>query len=49
MKNIWKCIKNYICKEKFEDKHAKEKKNVKLGTIAIIQVNTEVLLIEYVI
>ena len=26
-----------------------KKKNVKLGTIAIIQVNTEVLLIEYVI
>ena len=51
--NKWKTYenakKNYICKEKFEDQHAKEKKNVKLGTIAIIQVNTEVLLIEYVI
>ena len=34
----------YICKEKFEDKHAKDKKNiVKLGTIVIIKGNMVVL------
>ena len=33
----------YICKEKFEDKHVKNKKIEKLGTIAIIQGNTELL------
>ena len=39
-----------ICKGKFEDKHAKDKKNiVKLGTIVVIQGNIEVLHIAYVI
>ena len=34
----------YNCKEKFEDKHAKDKKNiVKLGTIVIIKGNMVVL------
>ena len=35
----------YICKEKFEDKHAKDKK----GTVVIMQQNIEVLHIVYVI
>ena len=40
----------YICKEKFEDKYAKDKKKkmVKLEIIVIILVNTEVLHIVYV-
>ena len=33
----------YICKEKFEDKYAKDKKNAKLTSIVIIQVNIQVL------
>ena len=37
----------YICKDKFEDKHAKKVKPVNLVTI--IQVNREVLHIAYVI
>ena len=35
----------YICKEKFEDKHAKDDTIVKLGIIVIIQGNMEVLYI----
>ena len=35
----------YICKEKFEDKYAKDKKNAKLTSIVIIQVNIQVLYI----
>ena len=39
-----------ICKEKFEDKYAKDKKNMaKLGTITFIQVNIKELHIAYVI
>ena len=38
---------SYIYKEKFENKYLKDKKNIiKLEIIAIIQGNTEVLLIE---
>ena len=39
----------YICKKRFEDKHAKGKNIVKLGTIVIIQENIDVLHIFYVI
>ena len=35
----------YICKEKFEDKCAKDKKIAKLTSIVIIQVNIQVLYI----
>ena len=43
-----KCKACYICKEKIEDKHAKDKKNiVKLGTIVFIQRNIEVPPIAY--
>ena len=42
--------KIYICKGKFEDKHAKDRKNiVKLGTIVVMQGNIEVLHIAYVL
>ena len=39
----------YICKEKFEDKHAKDKNLIKLGTIVIVQENIERLHIACVI
>ena len=39
----------YICKTKFEDKSAKDKNIVKLGTIVIMQWNIEMLHIAYVI
>ena len=39
----------YICKENFEDNYDKIKNIVKLGTIAIIQVNIEMRHIGYVI
>ena len=38
----------YICKEKLEDKYAKEKNIIKLEIIAIIQVNIEVVYIAYI-
>ena len=37
----------YICKEKIEDLHAKDKNIIKLGTIVVKQVNIEVLHIAY--
>ena len=37
----------YICKEKFEDKYAKDKNIIKLEILVIIQVNIEVLHIAY--
>ena len=39
----------YICKERFEDKRAKDKSIVKLGTIVIMQGNIETLCTAYVI
>ena len=39
----------YVCGETFEDNDKNDKKNVKLEIVAIIQVNTEVLHIAYVI
>ena len=39
----------WICKEKFEDKYAKDKNIVNLETIIILQVNIEVLHIASVI
>ena len=40
----------YICKERFEDKYAKDKKYIsKLDTTSIMQVNTVVLHKTYVI
>ena len=39
----------YICKEKFEDKHTKDKNLIKLGTIVIVQKNIERLHIACVI
>ena len=37
----------YICKEKIEDLHPKDKNIIKLGTIVVKQVNIEVLHIAY--
>ena len=39
----------YICKENFEKKYVKDKRYLKLEIITIIQENTEVLRIAYVI
>ena len=39
----------YIFLKRLQDKHAKDKNIVKLGTITIIQVNTEVLHMAFVI
>ena len=39
----------YICKEKFENRYAKDKSIVKLETNVIVQVNIEVLDIPYLI
>ena len=39
----------YICKEKFKNKHAKDKNIVNLGTIVIMHGSIEVMHIAYVI
>ena len=39
----------FNCKEKFKDKHAKDKNIIKLGTIVILHVNIKVLHITFVI